>query len=138
MPRNSGPVSFSGGPVAPFAGFALPTSNTTYAPNQFFDVCLPHYPRGVVRLVGYIIRKTLGWCDENGQPLAERHAISYAELVEKAGISRGTIRGVIKQAVEAHFIRCTRQPNAKKAGVASTTGQYELRWDERSDYLKDP
>ena len=51
-----------------FVGFALPTSNTTYTPNQFFDVCLPHSSRGVVRLVGYLIRKTLGWCDEQGRP----------------------------------------------------------------------
>ena len=54
----------------PFTGFALPTSNTTYTPNQFFDVCLPHYPRGVVRLVAFMIRKTLGWCDEHGHPQA--------------------------------------------------------------------
>ena len=37
--------------LAAFTGFALPTSNTTYVPNQYFDVCLPHYSRGVVRLV---------------------------------------------------------------------------------------
>src|SRR5438105_3447905 len=81
-----------------FAGFALPTSNTTYTPNQFFDVCLPHYPRGVVRLVGYMIRKTLGWCDAEGKPQAERFAVTYSELEQKAGISRDMIRGALKQA----------------------------------------
>jgi hypothetical protein len=137
MTRNPSSRS-SNGPAAPFAGFALPTSNTTYTPNQFFDVCLPHYPRGVVRLVGYIIRKTLGWCDENGQPLVEKHAISYAELERKAGISRDMIHGAIEGAVEGHFIRCTRQPKSKKAGVASVSGQYELRWDEKPAYVKNP
>jgi len=30
-----------------FQGFHPPTSNTIYTLNQFFDVCLPHSPRGV-------------------------------------------------------------------------------------------
>lgn len=137
MPRNPSSRS-SNGPAAPFAGFALPTSNTTYTPNQFFDVCLPHYPRGVVRLVAYIIRKTLGWCDENGQPVTERHAISYAELEKKAGISRDMIHGAIDGAVKGHFIRCARQPKAKTAGVVGVSGQYELQWDEKPEYMKNP
>ena len=55
----------------PFAGFAAPTSNTTFSPNQFFDACLPYSSRGVVRLVAYLIRKTLGWCDSHGIPQQE-------------------------------------------------------------------
>src|SRR5690242_15873180 len=113
-----------------FAGFALPTSNTTYTPNQFFDVCLPHYPRGVVRLVAFMIRKTLGWCDAQGRPQAEQHAISYADL-EQAGINRDMIRAAVDQAIEGHFIRCIRQPQSKAAGKAGSSGVYELKWDER-------
>ena len=75
--------------IKAFAGFATPTSNTTFTPNQFFDVCLRYHSRGVVRLVAYLIRQTLGWCDANGQPLHERVQVSYRELIEKAGISRG-------------------------------------------------
>ena len=124
-----------------FAGFAPPTSNTTYCPNQFFDVCLPHYPRGVVRLVAYLIRKTLGWSDAHGRPQAERHAVSYAELAGRAGISRDMIRATIDRAVQGQFIRCVRQPQPKRAGRPGVTGLYELRWDEEggtADYVKDP
>ena len=32
------------------------TANFIYCPNQFLDVCLPHSSRGVVRLVGYLLR----------------------------------------------------------------------------------
>jgi len=123
--------------TATFAGFALPTSNTTYTPNQFFDVCLPHSSRGVVRLVGYLIRKTLGWCDAEGRPQTERHAVSYEDL-ERAGISRDMIRLAIDQAVEAHFITCVRRPRANKAGQPAVAGLYELKWDERGEYIKDP
>src|SRR5947209_1133669 len=102
-------------PQEPFAGFTLPTSNTTYTPNQFFDVCLRHSSRGAVRLVGYMIRKTLGWCDAEGRPQAEQHAISYADL-ERAGISREMIRSAIAEAERGHFIRCIRRPAAQAPG----------------------
>jgi hypothetical protein len=69
-----------------FAGFAAPTSNTTYTPNQFFDVCLPHCSRGTVRLVAYMIRKTLGWCDAHGNPQQEVIQFSYSELERYAGV----------------------------------------------------
>ncbi len=36
-----------------FQGFAPPASNTSYTPNQFFDVCLPYSSRGCLRLVAY-------------------------------------------------------------------------------------
>jgi hypothetical protein len=121
----------------PFAGFALPTSNTTYTPNQFFDVCLPHCSRGAVRLVAFLIRKTLGWCDVQGNPQAEQHCVSYSDF-ERAGISRDMIHSAIEEAVKGHFVRCVRSPEAKGVRSAGVSGLYELRWDERPDYIKDP
>jgi hypothetical protein len=49
------------GDGAAFPGFAPLQSNTTYCPNQFFDVVLPHFSRGVVRLVGYILYRAFAW-----------------------------------------------------------------------------
>ena len=70
-----------------FQGFHPPTSNTTYTPNQFFDVCLPHYSRGVVRLVSYMLRKVLGWSDKHGNPQSEKVLISYRDIERNAGVS---------------------------------------------------
>lgn len=120
-----------------FRGFALPTSNTTYTPNQFFDVCLPHYSRGCVRLVAFLIRKTLGWCDAQGNPQAERHLVSYGDL-EAAGINRDMIRSAIDEAVKHHFIQCVRPPSMQTAGHRAASGLYELKWDEGGEYVKDP
>ena len=50
----------------PFQGFEPLTANFIYCPNQFFDVCLPHCSRGAVRFVAYLLLRTLGWRDENG------------------------------------------------------------------------
>src|SRR5579872_2736600 len=94
---------------ATFLGFQPPTSNTTYTPNQFFDVCLRHGSRGVVRLVAYLIRKTLGWCDANGNPQEEQIRASYRELIEKAGISRGMLRRALNEAVSASLIECVKE-----------------------------
>ena len=82
-----------------FEGFAPLQSNTTYCPNQFFDVVLPHFARGVVRLVGYVIYRTFAWSDRDGRPIGEQHKVSYRELIEEAGISRGALSEVIDEAL---------------------------------------
>ena len=110
-----------------FQGFALPTSNTTYTPNQFVDVCLPHCSRGCVRLVSLLIRQTLGWCDENGDPQEVRHLLSWDDF-QHAGISREMIRAVLGEAIKGHFIECVRQstsnvcvsrPSSRKPAIFS-------------------
>ncbi len=121
-----------------FAGFALPTSNTTYTPNQFFDVCLPHYSRGVVRLVGYMIRKTLGWCDSEGKPQHERIRVSFSELSDRAGISREMIRSALAEATAGGFVRRVREGRPNRVGEAAVSAEYELAWDESVEYVKNP
>jgi hypothetical protein len=110
-----------------FSGFAEPQSNTTYIPNQFFDVCLPFYSRGVVRLTAYMLRKTLGWSDAEGNPLKERHEISYEELVEQAGISRGALREAIDDAMKGNFLRCAEKGHASRAGTRALSSTFELK-----------
>ena len=44
-----------------FPGFPDFRANVTFVPLQFFTVVLPHRSRGCVRLVGYMIRRLLGW-----------------------------------------------------------------------------
>lgn len=122
----------------PFVGFAAPTSNTTFTPNQFFDVCLPHASRGVVRLVGYLIRKTLGWCDSEGNPREEQIQVSYRELISRAGISRDQIRPTLAEAVSGHFIDCVRAGQAHATGEAGHPALYQLRWDSSAEYRKRP
>lgn len=121
-----------------FEGFASPTTNTTYVPNQFFDVCMPNYSRGTVRLVGYMIRKTLGWCDADGNPQNETVSFSYNELERKAGVSHGMIREVLDEAIHGHFIRCITAGRASSRSVSSRVATYELCWDESRQYNKNP
>ena len=112
----------------PFKGFRPPTSNTTYTPNQFFDVVIPHFSRGVVRIVGYLIRKTLGWCDANGNPQEEEIEASYSELENKAGISRDMIRNALDDALSGNVIDCIREGRPKLAHDAGQSAHYGLKW----------
>src|SRR5437667_11292892 len=106
-----------------FEGFAMPTSNTTYTPNQFFVVGLPHCPRGCVRVVALMLRRTLGWCDEDGNPQVVKHVASYADF-EAAGISRDMIRSALKEAIGRHFIQCVREPQQQRASQPAVSGLY--------------
>jgi hypothetical protein len=129
----------TGAPTAAqaFQGYAPPTSSTTYTPNQFFDVVLPRASRGCLRLVAYLIRKTLGWSDEHGNPQNPEATVTYRELIEKAGIGRGRIKEAIEEAVECRFINCLRFGQPHKAGEEGFSALYSLRWDEREDYITD-
>jgi len=124
--------------VFEFKGYPAPTSNTTYTPNQFFDVVLRHASRGVVRLVGYMIRKTLGWSDAQGNPQEPHVVISYRQLVEEAGISRGAIQPTIEEAIAANYIRCIRKGRSSGPGETAISALYELCWDESGDYITAP
>ena len=121
-----------------FVGFAFPTSNTTYTPNQYFDVCLPRQSRGVVRLVGYMIRKTLGWCDADGNPQHETVSVSYGDLETRAGLSHSMIRLALDEAEQSGFIRCVRQGHASGRASSGISAAYEVSWDQSGQYIKDP
>ena len=121
----------------PFRGFEHPNANFVYCPNQFFDVCLPNHSRGVIRLVAYILRKTLGWLDENGTPVEQNISASYRDLITKAGVSRGGIRKAIDEAIAGGFISCTREPRVTRNGRPAQTARYTLRWDTANQYVRD-
>ena len=120
-----------------FHGYAPPTSSTTYTPNQFFDVVLPHASRGCLRLVAYLIRKTLGWSDAEGNPQNPEAYVSYRELIETAGVSRGAIKDAIQEALDKRYISCLRFGQPHRANEEGFSALYTLKWDEREQYVTD-
>ena len=121
-----------------FPGFPDFRANVTFVPIQFFTVVLPCCSRGTVRLVGYTLRKVLGWVDEHGNPTREQLQFTYGELVEKAGVSRAAIADAVREAVKRRFLRCLETPQPDMAGQAGRSGIYELCWDRRGPYTDDP
>lgn len=124
-------------PPRPYAGFRRPTANFVRCPNQYLDLCVPHCSLHVARLVGYMIRETIGWTGRNGQPRREKVSVSYNELVKHARVSRAKLRGALNEAVELRFIRCVTPPRQQTAGVSARSGVYVLRWDESGELTRD-
>ncbi len=121
-----------------FPGFHPPVSNTTYTPNQFFDVVLRHGSRGTIRLVAWLIRRTLGWCDADGKPREAQITVSWRELEERAGIGHSSIAEAIEEALKARYIVCVRDGRPDTAGSPARSACYQLRWDEGERYIKVP
>jgi len=121
-----------------FPGFPDFRANVTFVPLQFFTVVLPGGSRGMVRIVGYALRRLLGWVDQHGNPTREQLRFTYRELIEKAGVSREAIADALREAVERHCLRCLESPLPDAAGQAAQSGIYELCWDRHGAYTDDP
>lgn len=113
-------------------GFDPPSSNVTWCPNQFFDVVLPHFPRGVVRLVGYLLWQTLAWNDEYGQPRRTRHRLTWRALGARARVSRGALGEALRAAEAGHFVAIV-----GRAEGPSPTATFELQWAD-GPYVRRP
>ena len=113
-----------------FPGFPDFRANVTFVPLQFFTVVLPHRSRGCVRLVGFMIRRLLGWVDTDGNPTHEQIEFSYRELVSEVGISRESIAEALAEAQTHQLIECIRAPRPDGPGQLAQSGLYTLRWGE--------
>ncbi|TWT61677.1 hypothetical protein [Rubinisphaera italica] len=123
-------------PQRHFRGFEPLTANYIYCPNQFLDICVPNCSRGTVRIVAYLLRETLGWLDENGQPINEQVTVTYRDLIGKAGVSRGAIGPAIDEAIRLGFISVCSAGQSKAAGRSGRSAKYELRWSHGSAFTK--
>ncbi len=121
-----------------FQGFTPLDANYLYCPNQFLDLCLPHASRGAVRLVAYLLDQTLGWLDSDGQPITQEVSVTYNELINAAGISRGAIRQVIDEAIRARFIQRIREGRSAANQQPAQQAAYALRWDTGDAYQDNP
>lgn len=141
IPRNSHPRPEQNGEGSSggnrFEGFPHLTANFVYCPNQFFDVCLSNASRGTVRLVAYLLKRTLGWLDANGNPIEQEIRVSFREIVSEAGIARGAVRESIDEGIRGRFILCVQPGHANTNEHASQTGCFALRWDAEGKYTKD-
>jgi hypothetical protein len=121
-----------------FEGFQNFRANVTFVPLQFFTVVIPSGSRGTVRVVGYALRRILGWVDRNGEPTRTQLRFTYRELIEHAGVSRDSIAAALKEAIERRFLVCVQEPEPDSAGRQGQSGIYELCWDDEGPYTDKP
>lgn len=89
-------------------------------------------------MVAYLIRKTLGWSDAQGNPQNPEALVSYKELIEKAGIGRARIREAIDEALDKKFIKCLKPGRAHSQGQEGCSALYSLQWDDSERYVTNP
>lgn len=114
----------------PFRGFPEFCSNVLYCPKQFFTVVVPNSPVNCIRVVSYMLRKTLGWVDEVGDPIQEQHAFPFRQLEEAAGVGHSRLGEAIAIAQQSRFIRRVRSARVQRRGVRARSASFELCWDE--------
>jgi len=119
-------------PAPKFRGFPELRSNVLYCPKQFFTVAIPNSSVNCIRIVSHMLRKTLGWVDENGEPLQERHEFSYREFQTEAGIVQSGLQKAVDEALNFSFIRRARKACLQTQGVQAKSAAYELLWDAYS------
>lgn len=132
------------GPSLPFArtephfwGFPEFRSNVVYCPKQFFTVVVPNSSVNCIRVVAHMLRKTLGWVDESGERIQERHEFTYREFEERAGIVHSGLQKAVDEALAAGFIRRDQKARIQTLGVQAKSASYEPVWDEHR-YTDDP
>ena len=86
--------------------------------------------------MSHMLRKTLGWVNEAGDPIQEQHAFSYGDLESDAGIVHSGLGKAIHEALDSRFIRCVQKARMQVQGVRARSAAYELLWNE-SAYTDD-
>jgi hypothetical protein len=115
-----------------FRGFPDFRSNVLYCPKQLFTVVIPNSSVNCIRLVSYMLRKTLGWVNEAGDPIQEQHAFGYRDLEGDGGIVHSGLQKAITEALDRKFIGCVQTARMQVQGVRARSASYELLWNESS------
>lgn len=112
-----------------FAGFWRPESNGnfTMVPNQFFDEVVPNEPASVTKLVGLVIRRTLGWIGADGKR-CQQAQISYSEFRRGMNMSNDTVAAALQIALNKGYIVKVREGRMNGNGGVSTGAFYSLAW----------
>ncbi len=107
-----------------FAGFAPLTGNFTLTPNQFFDQIL-YEEDCVVKVVGLLIRETLGWEDPRTKARRVEASLPMSAFSQR-GLSRNSVRKGLDLALQRGYIVKTAEETSR------TSARYALRWEDQA------
>ena len=118
--------------AAAFGGFYAGEGHRTPIPNAFFDRLVPNETLAVVKVVGAVLRHTVGYANQFGgrrseAPLAYSYIQKYTNLRH-----RPTLADAIRAAIEQGYIRCVSKGCFDpRGGKASRPARYAVNWLER-------
>src|SRR5207244_401495 len=112
-----------------FKGFFAGESNRTYIPNQFFDQVIRNEVLAVVKIVGSVIRFSIGFQNKWGHR-RQQISLSYQDIQNYSHIrNRGSLSDALTAALNGNYIQRVQDgyfdPNG---GLHSRAATYALKW----------
>jgi hypothetical protein len=111
-----------------FQGFFEDEGNRTDIPNEFFDVLIPNEPLSVIKVVGSIIRHSIGFQAKHGRR-RQQVALSYQQIENYARFgSRSDLAKAIRIALEKNYIVRLESGVFSPEATERRRAVYALRW----------
>lgn len=119
--------------IETFAGFYRGQGRRTTIPNQFFDDVLPHEKLAVVKVVGAVLRHTVGYHNRlTGTALTEA-PLSFSKLCDYTGMVRSTLAEAVRQAVASRYIEIVEKGRFSPQGADQVASVYTVCWADPDD-----
>src|SRR5262249_49676817 len=118
-----------------FRGFFEGEGNRTDIPNQFFDHVIPREPLSVIKVVGSIMRFSIGFQARRGRR-RQQVQLSYRDIQRWARLAdTHTLADAIRHAEQSHYIiRLQDGIFDSNAGRTSRPAVFAIRWADSSPF----
>ncbi|QDT91504.1 MULTISPECIES: hypothetical protein [Gimesia] len=115
-----------------FNGFFAGEGNRTPIPNSFFDLIVRQETLAVVKVVGTVLRHTVGYQNQFGGR-RQVAPLSYSYIQKYAGLSdRSTLSAAIQHAIETGYIHCVEKGSVNPSSNQRRPSTYAIRWHQQA------
>lgn len=117
-----------------FQGFYAGEGRRTPVPNGFFDSVLPAEAHSAIKVVGAVLRHTVGFQNRYGGR-RQQAALSYDLLQSHTRVSRAALTAALAHSLNTGYIYRIEEGRFEPGHGNSTAAVYAVRWRERRDNL---
>ena len=121
-----------------FQGFYRGEGRRTTVPNQFFDEVLPRETHAVVKLVGAVLRHTVGYQNRVTGGSVTRAPLSFRRLAAYSNCDRKTITRSLPRAIASHYVVQVSRGRFAPEGQDQEASVYAVCWAQKWDAPKMP
>ena len=114
-----------------FKGFYRGEGHRSPLPNGYFDVVIPQETLAMAKVVGVVLRHTVGYANQFGTGRRTEASLSFAYIQQFANLKDPTtMNTTLKDAIEKNYIECVSTGHFDKAngGKESRAGTYAVKW----------
>ncbi|MEM9753482.1 MAG: hypothetical protein AAF916_08865 [Planctomycetota bacterium] len=119
-----------------FNGFYRGEGRRTTIPNQFFDRVLPYETHAVVKVVGTVLRHTVGYRNRLTGGTVSQAPLSFTKICEYACMGRTTLRRTLPLAVNANYIERVSMGRFAAASEDRIASVYAIHWSPKRNAPK--